>query len=203
MPMRQTLGCNCGLHMRIHQHIKQSFEASRAVNDPTTCAKPPTRLPLTLLFSPSFTLRRSIAASPWSRPWRATTTSRLASLAARSCTRFKQGSKPSRVASQIERTRTREAHVIAPSSAPRLYMKQFNSSYTTRGFRAVSRVHVSHQPKSQEKKCALALGPISCRCLPNARCTWTRGSARRWARGCRTGTARATFCLRRSYPGEG
>jgi hypothetical protein len=54
MPMRQTLGCNCGLHMRIHQHIKQSFEASRAVDDPTTCAKSPTRSPLTLLFFPRF-----------------------------------------------------------------------------------------------------------------------------------------------------
>ena len=54
MPMRQTLGCNCGLHMRIHHHIKQSFEASRAVDDPTTCAKPPTRSPLTLIFLPHF-----------------------------------------------------------------------------------------------------------------------------------------------------
>lgn len=174
MPMRQTLGCNCGLHMRIHQHIKQSFEASRAVDDPTTGAKPPMRSPLTLLFnSPHFCFpaRRSIAASPWSRLWRATTTSRLASLAARSCTRFKGGCKPSSVASQIERRRTREAHVISPSSARRLYIKQFESSYTTRGFRAVSRVHVAHQPKSPEKKCALALGPISYRCLPNARCT--------------------------------
>ena len=83
-------------HTCAHTNIKQSFEASRSTRSIARRVafsfaarrRRLSRLPADpSRFLLSRARRRWTAASPWSKPWRATTTSRRASRAARFCTR--------------------------------------------------------------------------------------------------------------------